>query len=53
MGFKNAITIDSDGQHYPEDIHLFIDAAKKKSWSINNGLQKHGARGYPWKKFFW
>jgi glycosyltransferase involved in cell wall biosynthesis len=26
MGYDYAITIDSDGQHYPEDIPVFIDA---------------------------
>lgn len=27
-GFKNAITIDSDGQHYPDDITLIIEQAQ-------------------------
>ncbi|MGM9816820.1 MAG: glycosyltransferase [Lepagella sp.] len=26
LGYKYAITIDSDGQHYPEDIPLFVEA---------------------------
>jgi len=26
LGFKNAITIDSDGQHFPKDIGVFVDA---------------------------
>ena len=26
MGFSYAITIDADGQHYPEDIPLFLEA---------------------------
>ena len=26
MGFDYAITLDSDGQHFPEDIPLFLDA---------------------------
>ena len=30
LGFDYAITIDSDGQHFPEDIPLFIDAIKQK-----------------------
>ena len=34
LGFEYAITIDSDGQHFPEDIPLFIDAIKQK----NNAL---------------
>lgn len=29
MGFDYAITIDSDGQHYPEDIPLFIQQLEK------------------------
>jgi len=30
MGFEYAITIDSDGQHFPEDIPVFIEALKKE-----------------------
>lgn len=26
MGFAYAITLDADGQHFPEDMHLFLDA---------------------------
>lgn len=29
MGFRFAVTIDSDGQHYPEDIPLLIAAEEK------------------------
>ncbi len=29
--FDFAITIDSDGQHFPEDIEVFIDALEKES----------------------
>ena len=29
LGFNYAITIDSDGQHYPEDIPLFINALQQ------------------------
>ena len=29
LGFDHAITIDSDGQHFPEDIPLFIDALEQ------------------------
>ncbi|MEM9142433.1 MAG: DUF2062 domain-containing protein [Bacteroidota bacterium] len=28
MGFDFAITLDSDGQHFPEDIPVFLDALK-------------------------
>ncbi|WP_378186828.1 DUF2062 domain-containing protein [Aquimarina sp. W85] len=31
LGFEYAITIDSDGQHYPSDIPLFIEALENHS----------------------
>ncbi|MCB0456224.1 MAG: DUF2062 domain-containing protein [Flavobacteriaceae bacterium] len=31
MGFDYAITIDSDGQHFPEDIPVLIEALKSES----------------------
>lgn len=34
MGFTYAITLDADGQHYPEDIHLFLEYNKKYPGSI-------------------
>lgn len=34
MGFSYAITIDSDGQHFPEDIPLFLEANRKHPGSI-------------------
>lgn len=30
LGYKFAITIDSDGQHFPEDIPAFIEALEKE-----------------------
>ncbi len=41
LGFEYAITIDSDGQHYPDDIPLFIDELEK---SVNKNLLLIGAR---------
>jgi len=29
MGFSYAITLDADGQHYPDDIPLFLEANKE------------------------
>lgn len=26
MGYKYAISMDSDGQHFPDDLHVFLDA---------------------------
>lgn len=34
MGFRYAVTIDSDGQHYPEDIPLLIAAEERNIDSI-------------------
>lgn len=31
LGYEFAITIDSDGQHFPEDIPIFLEALKKES----------------------
>jgi glycosyltransferase involved in cell wall biosynthesis len=52
MGFKNAITIDSDGQHYPEDIPLFIDAAKKNPGALIMGSRNMEQEGVPSKSSF-
>ncbi|WP_438425635.1 DUF2062 domain-containing protein [Aquimarina macrocephali] len=41
QGFKYAITIDSDGQHFPEDIPAFITALEK---SENKNILLIGAR---------
>lgn len=30
LGFKYAISIDSDGQHFPEDIIIFLEALEQK-----------------------
>ena len=54
LGFKNAITIDSDGQHFPEDIPVFVDALEM---SENKNLLIIGARnmsqeGVPKKSSF-
>lgn len=40
MGFEYAITIDSDGQHYPEDLPLFADAMQKHSGALIVGNRK-------------
>lgn len=41
LGYGFAITIDSDGQHYPEDISVFVDALEQ---SENKNLLLIGAR---------
>ncbi len=34
LGFRYAITLDADGQHYPEDIPLFIKAVESHTDSL-------------------
>ncbi len=34
LGFDYAITIDSDGQHFPDDISVFLDALEKAGGNV-------------------
>ena len=52
MGFENAITIDSDGQHYPDDIPLFISKAKKHPGALLMGSRNMNQDGVPGKSSF-
>lgn len=36
-GFAYAITLDADGQHYPEDIPLFLEANRQNPYAITVG----------------
>lgn len=47
--FEYAITIDSDGQHYPEDIKLFISKIKNSPESIIVGARDMEQEGVPKK----
>ena len=40
MGFSDAITLDADGQHFPEDIPLFLDANQRHPEAIILGQRK-------------
>ncbi|MCR5004168.1 MAG: DUF2062 domain-containing protein [Bacteroidales bacterium] len=51
-GFTYAITIDSDGQHYPSDIPVFIDAIVKEPDSLLVGGRNLFAEGMPTKNTF-
>ena len=51
-GFEYAITIDSDGQHYPEDIRLFIDKIELNPNSIIVGARDMTQDGVPKKSSF-
>ena len=37
MGFSHAITIDADGQHFPEDIPLFLEANRQHPYALIMG----------------
>lgn len=52
LGYKNAITIDSDGQHYPEDISLFINAATENPGALIMGSRNMKQEGVPNKSSF-
>ena len=34
LGFNHALTIDSDGQHYPDDIPVFVQALENESIDV-------------------
>lgn len=52
MEFENAISIDSDGQHYPEDIPLFIKTAVKHPGALIMGSRNMEQEGVPGKSSF-
>ncbi len=51
-GFDYAITIDSDGQHFPDDIPLFADELEKNPDSLIIGSRNIAADGMPSKNTF-
>ena len=52
LGFKYAITIDSDGQHYPEDIPLFINTFEQNEGALIVGNRKLVQKNMPGKNTF-
>jgi glycosyltransferase involved in cell wall biosynthesis len=52
LGFANAITIDSDGQHLPSDIPLFIQAAIENPGALLMGSRNMEQEGVPGKSSF-
>lgn len=52
MGFRYAITLDSDGQHYADDIPAFVCAVKKRPDSLIIGARNLQADGMPGKNTF-
>lgn len=52
LGYDYAITIDSDGQHFPEDIPNFIITCKKNPGQIIMGSRNMAQEGVPGKSSF-
>lgn len=52
LGYKNAISIDSDGQHLAEDIPLFIAAASQNPGALLMGSRNMDQEGVPGKSSF-
>lgn len=50
--FKHAITIDSDGQHFPDDIPLFIEKLKEHPTAVIMGSRNMSQEGVPSKSSF-
>jgi len=46
-GFENAITIDSDGQHYTDDLPLFLDQAEKSPGCLVMGARNMAQSSVP------
>ncbi len=51
-GFKNAITIDSDGQHYPDDISVMIENAQLHPGALLMGSRNMNQENVPGKSSF-
>ncbi len=52
LGFRHAITIDSDGQHYPSDIPVFADAIEQNPDALLVGARNLQAERMPGKNTF-
>jgi glycosyltransferase involved in cell wall biosynthesis len=52
LGFEYAITIDSDGQHFAEDIPSFVDKIESEPGSLIVGARNMSQDGIPGKSSF-
>ena len=52
LGFRYAITMDSDGQHYPSDIQKFAEAIGNNPGTLLVGARDLNADGMPGKNTF-
>ncbi|MBK5286049.1 MAG: DUF2062 domain-containing protein [Bacteroidia bacterium] len=51
-GFENAVTIDSDGQHFPDDIPKLISSALENRGAVLMGTRNMNQEGVPGKSSF-
>ena len=52
LGYENAISIDSDGQHLPSDIPAFVEAAVQNPGVLLMGSRNMEQEGVPGKSSF-
>ncbi len=52
LGYENAISIDSDGQHLPSDIPVLIEAAMANPGALIMGSRNMDQEGVPGKSSF-
>jgi glycosyltransferase involved in cell wall biosynthesis len=52
QGVDGIITLDGDGQHRPEDIPRFIEAAREHPGSIIIGSRLHDRKQIPGKRYY-
>jgi glycosyltransferase involved in cell wall biosynthesis len=52
LGFEYVITIDSDGQHYPDDFMLFLDKIEEQPGSLIIGARNMTVDNVPGKSTF-
>lgn len=48
MGFTHVLTIDTDGQHDPQQIPQLLEAARQSPSSLILGTRDYQIAGYPW-----
>lgn len=51
-GYSNAISIDSDGQHLPGDLPIFVDGALENPGALLMGARNMNQEGVPGKSSF-
>jgi glycosyltransferase involved in cell wall biosynthesis len=52
QGYHYALTIDSDGQHFPSDFHLFLDKIEQEPGSLIIGARNMNSENVPGKSSF-